>query len=96
MNIKQEIRLINSLRHLNMFVKNLLLDVYAGINFIQNYPPWDKPPGHNLKGAKTLPPGTIIVYKNPPVGTEQGVKSPTPWDIKLENFTNISMNSDTI
>ena len=23
-------------------------------------------------------PGTMIVYKNPPLGTEQGVKSPTP------------------
>ena len=30
---------------------------YAGINFIQNHPPRDKPPGHDSKGAKTLPPG---------------------------------------
>ena len=30
----------------------------AGINFIQNHPPpRDKPPGHDSKGAKTLPPG---------------------------------------
>ena len=53
----------------------------AGINFIQNnrpspLPP-EKDPGHNLKEAKTLP-QVIIVYKNPPLGTEQGVKSPTP------------------
>ena len=40
-------------------------------------PPWDKPPGHDLKGAKPSP-RTIIVYKNPPLGTEKGVKSPTP------------------
>ena len=36
------------------------------------------PPGHDFKGAKTLPPRTIIVYKNAPLGTEQGIKSPTP------------------
>ena len=39
--------------------------------------PWDKSPGHDLKGAKTLPPGTIIVYKTPPLGTKQGVKGPS-------------------
>ena len=30
----------------------------AGISFIQNHPPPPSPPpGHDLKGAKTLPPG---------------------------------------
>ena len=40
------------------------------------------PPGTNLgtrlEGSKNLPPGTTIVYKIPPLGTKQGVKSPTP------------------
>ena len=36
------------------------------------------PPGHDLKGAIPHPRETIIVYKNPPLGTEQRVKSPTP------------------
>ena len=51
--------------------------------------PWDKFPGHDLKGTKTLPLGTIILYKNPPLGTKQGVKSSHPWDIKPKNFTNV-------
>ena len=38
----------------------------AGINFIQIHPPTGQTPG------------TIIMYKNPPLGTELGVKSPTP------------------
>ena len=38
--------------------------------------PQDKPPGDDLKGAKTLPPRTFIVYKSPPFGTEQGIQSP--------------------
>ena len=58
------------------------------------------PPGQTLRkrleGSKTPPPETITVYKNPPLGTEQGVKNPHPRDLKLENFTNISINSDTI
>ena len=44
----------------------------AGINFIQNHPP-----GTRLEGRKNRPPGTIIVYKNHPLGTEQGVKAPS-------------------
>ena len=48
--------------------------LYAGINFIHNHPP-----GTRLQESKNPPPlGTIIVYKNAPLGTEQGVKSPTP------------------
>ena len=60
---------------------------YAGINFIQNHPPWDKLPGQDLKGTKTLPLGTIIVQK--PLGTKQGVKSPQSCNIKPNNFTNV-------
>ena len=56
---------------------------YAVINFIHNHPP-----GTRLEGSKNPPPGTIIVYENPPLGTEQGAKSPTR-DIKLENFTKL-------
>ena len=44
---------------------------YAGINFMHN-----KPPGHDLKRAKTLPRDNHCVQK--PSGTEQGAKSPTP------------------
>ena len=44
-----------------------------GINFIHNHPP-----GTQLEGSKNPSPGTIIVYKNLPLGTEKGVKSPIP------------------
>ena len=54
-----------------MFDKGVTTD--AGINFIHNHPP-----GTRLEGSKTPSPGTIIVYKNAPLGTEKGVKSPTP------------------
>ena len=56
--------------------------VKAGLHLMQVsisskiIPPGTKLLGHNLKGAKTL--GTIIAYKTPPLGTEQGVKSPIP------------------
>ena len=40
--------------------------------------------GHDSKGAKPLPPGTIIAQK------------PNPRDITLENFTNVTINSHTI
>ena len=40
----------------------------AGINFIHNHPPRDKPPGHDLKRAKTLPPGQNRESKAPPSG----------------------------
>ena len=35
---------------------------YAGINFIQNHPP-GQPPRHDMKGAKTLPPGQSLCTK---------------------------------
>ena len=46
------------------------LAIYAGINFIQNrHPPsWDKPLGHDLKGAKTLRLGQNRELKAPPPG----------------------------
>ena len=49
--------------------------------------PWDKLPGQDLKGTKTLPLGTIIMYKTPRDKT--GSQKPHPCDIKLKNFTNV-------
>ena len=72
------------------------LTINAGINLIHNRHHPSLPPTTRREGSKNPSPGTIIVYKNPPLGTEKGVRNPTPQDIKLENFTNISMNSDTI
>ena len=57
---------------LSMFI-NYIPPWDAAINFIRNHPP-----GHDSKGAKTFHRGTIIVYKNPPPGTKQGVKAPPP------------------
>ena len=68
---------------------------YAGINFIHNHPPRDKPPGHDLKGAKTLPRNNHCV-QNPSPRERAGSQKPHPRDIKLENFTNMSINSDII
>ena len=66
--------------------------VNAGINFIHNHPPRTR-----LEGSKNNPSGirTIILYKNPPVGAIQGVKSPTLGH-KVRKFHNVSINSDTI
>ena len=52
--------------------------------------------GRRLERGKNPPPGTVIVYKTPPPRDKTGSQKPHPRDIKLENFTNISMNSDTI
>ena len=57
--------------------------------------PQDKPPGHDLKGAKTLPPGQSLCTKPSPQDKTESQK-PHPWDIKSKNFTNVSINSDTI
>ena len=65
----------------------------ASINFTQNHPQ-DKSPGHNLKGAK-IPWDNHCVQKPSPRDKTESQK-PHPWDIKLENFTNVSINSDTI
>ena len=58
--------------------------------------PKSSPPGHDLKGAKPIPPGQSFCTKTLPSGQKTGSQKPHPRDIKLENFTNISMNSDTI
>ena len=57
--------------------------------------PRDKPPGYDLNGAKTFPRDNYCVQRPSP-RDRKGSQKPHPWDIKLENFTNISMNSDTI
>ena len=55
----------------------------------------DKPPGHDLKGAKTLPRDNHCVQKPSP-RDKTGRQKSHPRDIKLENFKNVSINSDTI
>ena len=53
----------------------------AGINFIHNHPPplsRDKPPGHDLKGAKILPLGQLLCTKTLPSGQERESKAPPP------------------
>ena len=40
--------------------------------------PTTQTPGTRLERSKNPPPGTIIVHKTPPLGTKQGVRSPTP------------------
>ena len=66
----------------------------AAINLIQNHPPGTTL-GTRLEGGKNPPPGTIIVYNTLPSGQNRESKA-HPRDIKLENFTNVSKNSDTI
>ena len=70
----------------------LYLTTLAGLCRYQFHPK----PSPPRDTAKYPPPGTITVHKNPPIGTKQGVKSRHSWDIKLENFTNVPINSDTI
>ena len=55
----------------------------------------DKSPGHDSKEAKTLPRDNHSVQKPSP-RDRTGSQKPYPRDIKLENFTNISINSDTV
>ena len=64
---------------------------YAGINFMQNHPN----PRDMTRREQKPSPATIIVYKTPP-RDKTGSQKPHPRDIKLEIFTNISMNCDTI
>ena len=52
-------------------------------------------PGHDLKGAKPSPRDNHCV-QNPSPRDKTGSQKPEPRDIKLENFTNVSINSDTI
>ena len=54
------------------------------------------PPGrHDLKAAKTLPWYNHCVQKSFSLDRTESQR-PHPRDIKSENFTNISINSDTI
>ena len=53
------------------------------------------PQGHDLKRAKTLPPRDNHCVQKLSPRDRTGSEKPHPWDIKLENFTNISINSDT-
>ena len=53
------------------------------------------PPGHDSKGAKTLPPGQPLCTKTLPSGQNMESKAPPPGH-KVKNFTNVSINSDTI
>ena len=53
-------------------------------------------PGTRLEGSKNPPPLDNHCVQRPSPRDRKGSQKPHPWDIKLENFTNISMNSDTI
>ena len=55
-------------------------------------PHWDKPPGHDLKGSKTLLPRQSLCTKALRLGQN---RESTPGT-KLENLTNISISSDII
>ena len=52
--------------------------LYAGINFIQNHPPQEKPPGHDLKRAKPLPPRQSLCTKALLSGQNRESKAPPP------------------
>ena len=52
-------------------------------------------PGTRLEGSKTLPRDNPYVQKPSP-WDRTGSQKPHPRDTKLENFTNVSINSDTI
>ena len=66
--------------------------LYAGINFIQNHPL----PGTRLEGSKNPPPGDNHSVQKPSPRDRTGSQKCHPQDMKSENFTNISVNSDTI
>ena len=57
----------------SIIVKDLMQVSISSITI----PPWDKPPGHDLKGAKTLPPGQSLCTKPSP-RDRKGVENPTP------------------
>ena len=54
------------------------------------------PPGTRLKGSKNPPPWDNHCVQKPSPRNRTGSQNPHLWDIELENFTNISINSDTI
>ena len=65
----------------------------AGINFIHNHP--DTPRDTTWREQKPFRRDNHCVQEPSP-RDRTGSQKPHPRDIKLENFTNISMNSDTI
>ena len=77
------------------FVDSVVFFMQVSISS-KTIPAWDKPPGgHDLKGAKILLPGQSLCTKTLLLRQNRESK-PHPRDTKLENFTNISLNSDTI
>ena len=53
-------------------------------------------PGTRLEGSKNPPPRDNHCVQKPSPRDKTGSQKPHPWDIKLENFTNVSINSHTI
>ena len=53
------------------------------------------PPGHDSKGQKPCPRDNHCV-QNPSPRDKTGSQKPHPLDIKLENFTNVSINRLTL
>ena len=52
-------------------------------------------PGHDTKGQNPSPRDNHFAQKPSPQD-KTGSQKPDPRDIKSENFTNVSINSDTI
>ena len=78
--------------------RNLSKSHYADINFIQNHPsplPRTNPMDTTWREQKPSPRDNHCVPKSSS-WDRTGSQKPHPRDIKLENFTNISINSDTI
>ena len=71
------------------------LFMQVSINFIQNHPPGTNPRDTTLKKQKPSTRDNHCV-QNPSPQDKTGNQKPHPWDIKLENFTNVSINSDNI
>ena len=67
--------------------------LYAAINFIKNQPP---PPPPRQAPETRLEEGENHCVRKPFPRDKTGSQMPHPRDIKLENFTNVSINSDTI
>ena len=68
--------------------------INAAKNFIQKHPPPGQPSGHDLKGAKPLFPGDNHCVQKPSPRAKTGRQKRHFQDIQLENFTNVSINSD--
>ena len=53
-------------------------------------------PGTRLEGSKKHSPRDNHCIPKPSPQDKTGSQNPHPWDIKSENFTDVSINSDTI